>query len=347
MPSGPEIKATVVVVTYNGAHLLPACLDALERQTLDRRTFEVVVVDNGSSDGTAEIVRHRYPGVRLIEAGANLGFAAGNNLALRRVTAPFAVLINNDARPAADFLERIVVPFDAPGAGRVAAVTAKVLFAEDGADGRPMINSTGNLIGRDGRGFDRDFGRVDGGPPAERVVFGFYGGASALRMQALRAVGGFDDDLFLYFEDTDLSWRLRSRGWEIWYEPTAVARHLYAASSDPASPFFVYQQARNMLIVFTRHAPAATATWVALRFLIAAPWRALRELPDLRRTHARLMAFGAYLKRLPRVLRERRRIWRDAPVPRRELAGFLEPRKERGRRTGGSAAPSRGPTSER
>ena len=114
VPSGPVVRATVVVVTYDGVHLLPACLDALERQTLDRRAFDVVVVDNGSADGTADAVRQRYPWVRLVEAGANLGFAGGNNLALQEVTARFAVLINNDARPEPDFLERILAPFDKP-----------------------------------------------------------------------------------------------------------------------------------------------------------------------------------------------------------------------------------------
>ena len=166
-------------------------------------------------------------------------------------------------------------------------------------------------------------------------------------MAALDDVGLFDDDLFLYFEDTDLSWRLRAHGWEVWYEPAAVVRHVYAASSGTASDLFVYQQARNMLIVFTRHAPLGTAVWVVVRFLLALPWRAIRELPRLSPTWARLARPGRLCPpATPSVLgapqdvgRGRRRSSRGGP-----LAGS---ERERGRRTGGSAAPSRGDASTR
>jgi GT2 family glycosyltransferase len=316
---------TVVIVTYDGAHLLPACLDALAGQTLDRRDFEVVVVDNGSSDGTAELLAERYPWTRLIRVERNVGFSRGNNVALRSTTTPYAVLLNNDARPAPDFLERILAPFSEPGAERLAAVTSKLLFAGTAADGRPIINSTGNVITKDGSGSDRDFGRIDNGSDAERRVFGFCAAACALRVAAVQQAGGFDDRLFLYYEDTDLSWRLRAAGWDIWYEPTAVAWHLYAATSDPRSSFFTYQLARNRLLVFTRHAPAAIAVWVALRYVLAVPYRALREAPDVRPTAARLRALGAFLTALPRVLADRRRMWRRPQVPRAVVAEFIEP----------------------
>jgi GT2 family glycosyltransferase len=284
----------------------------------------------------------------VLRAPSNLGFAGGNNLALRDVATPFVVLVNNDARPEPEFLERVLAPFDDSAASRVAAVTAKVLFARADPVLGPVINSTGNLVGRDGRGHDRSFGRPDGGPPDDREVFGFYGGAAALRMAALDEAGLFDDDLFLYFEDTDLSWRLRAHGWEVWYEPAAVVHHLYAASSGRASQLSVYQMARNMLIVFTRHAPAAMAARVVLRFLVELPLRLAADLPRLAPTGARLRAFGGYARRVPRLLGERRRLWSQAPVARTDVAAGLEPARslwslvrERGRRTGGSAAPSR------
>jgi GT2 family glycosyltransferase len=322
--AGPQ--ATVVVVTYNGAHLLPACLDALAGQTLPRSAFTVVVVDNGSTDGTAELVGTGYPWVELIPSDRNLGFPGANNLALRRATTPLAVLVNNDARPAPEFLERILAVFDRPDADRVAAVTAKVVFDRPAADtDGAVLNSTGNLVARDGCGFDRDFGRPDATTHAVREVFGFCGCAAALRLDALREVGFFDDDLFLYFEDTDLSWRLRAAGWEVWYEASAVARHLFAASSDTASPLSVYHQSRNMLLVFTRHAPAAIALWVVLRFVLALPVRAVKEVGSLSLTGARLRALAGYLRRLPRAVLDRRRVWRGAAVSRAEVARFIEP----------------------
>jgi GT2 family glycosyltransferase len=326
VPASAGPQATVVVVTYNGAHLLPPCLDALADQTLPRTAFGVVVVDNGSSDGTAELVGTEYPWVELVRSDRNLGFPGGNNLALRRATTPLAVLINNDARPAPEFLERIVEVFDRPDAARVAAVTAKVLFDRPSVAGEgAVLNSTGNLVARDGCGFDRDFGRPEATTHAVREVFGFCGCAAALRMDALRQVGFFDDSLFLYFEDTDLSWRLRAAGWDVWYESGAVARHLFAASSTTASPLSVYHQSRNMLLVFTRHAPRAIALWVVVRFVLALPVRAVKEFRSPRLTGARLRALGGYLRRLPQALRDRRDIWRTAAVPRAEVARFIEP----------------------
>jgi N-acetylglucosaminyl-diphospho-decaprenol L-rhamnosyltransferase len=354
VPLGPSVRVTVVIVTYNGAHLLPACLDALAGQTMDRRDFEVVVVDNGSSDGTVEVLAARYPWVRVIESERNLGFAGGNNLALRSTAAPYAVLLNNDARPAPDFLERILVPLDEPDAAQVAAVTGKLLFADHDVDGRSVINSTGNVVARDGGGGDRDFGRVDDGATADQRVFGFSGGACALRVDAVRKVGSFDERLFLYYEDTDLSWRLRALGWEIWYEPTAVAWHLYAATSDHRSPLFTYQLFRNRLLVFTRHAPASVVARVIVRSMLAIPYLAAREAPDLAPTAVRLRALGAYLLRLPSALVERRRIWAGSVVSRAEVARLIEPgrgfrprTRTRAPHRGESAAPSRtGKTNE-
>jgi GT2 family glycosyltransferase len=118
---GPD-QVTVVVVTWNGAHLLPACLDGLGAQTMASRT-RVLVVDNASVDATADVLA-RYPTVDVVRAGRNLGFAGGATLGLAQVRTPFAAVLNNDARPDPDWLEQLLSGFE-PG---VAAVTSKVLL---------------------------------------------------------------------------------------------------------------------------------------------------------------------------------------------------------------------------
>ena len=122
-------RATVVVVNYNGAHLLPPCLDGLRRQDTPPGFFDTVVVDNASVDGSRELLARDYPEVRVIASPVNTGFAGGNNLALREVTTPYAVLLNNDAVPEPDWLRRLLAPFDEPGAERLGVVTGKVVFA--------------------------------------------------------------------------------------------------------------------------------------------------------------------------------------------------------------------------
>jgi GT2 family glycosyltransferase len=119
-------RATVVVVNWNGARLLPDCLDALAKQQTSE-PFETWVVDNASSDDSLEVLT-RYPHVRVVRNADNRGFAGGNNSALRQVTTRYAVLLNNDATPEPDWLENLLAPFEEPGNERLGAVTAKVLF---------------------------------------------------------------------------------------------------------------------------------------------------------------------------------------------------------------------------
>ena len=121
-------RCTVVIVNWNGATLLPDCLAALELQDLPAGSWRTVVVDNASSDDSLTLLRQDWPAVKVIANPRNDGFAGGNNIALRDVTTPFSVLLNNDARPARDWLRTLLAPFDAPGAERLGAVTSKVLF---------------------------------------------------------------------------------------------------------------------------------------------------------------------------------------------------------------------------
>ena len=219
------MQVTVVVVTWEGRDLLRECLASLATQTLPRSEYCVVVVDNASTDGTAQMLASEHPDVEVITAPTNLGFAGGANLALVRPSTPYVVLLNNDATAEPGLLAAFVEAMEAPGAVRVAAVTGKVLLTGTG-----LINSTGNLMSRTGRGYDRDWQRRDDGSRGAGEVFGFCGAAVALRAEALAEVGVFDGDLFLYYEDTDLSWRLRRAGWTVRFEPQAVAWHRHCTT---------------------------------------------------------------------------------------------------------------------
>jgi N-acetylglucosaminyl-diphospho-decaprenol L-rhamnosyltransferase len=337
---------TAVVVTWNGAHLLPPCLDSLRGQTLGDR-LRVVVVDNASTDGTLALLASRYPEVTVVRAAVNLGFAGGVDLGIRSTGGDAIALLNNDATFAPDAVEHLLAQLDDP---RVGAVTARILLAgryavrrragsdalppgafargdevlvpvpDDAPDGLEIVNSTGNVVTARGTGQDRDWLRTAGSEDGGRDVFGFCGGAALLRRSAVEAVGGFDPELFLYYEDTDLSWRLRAAGWAVRYAPEAGARHRHAASSDAGSPLFRYHNSRNALTVFTRHAPSRVVVVAALRQaagLVRAVGRSGLRAPD---TGARARALRDWARRLPRTLAERRRTGAHARVPRREIA---------------------------
>jgi N-acetylglucosaminyl-diphospho-decaprenol L-rhamnosyltransferase len=336
----------VLVVTWNGEAYLPACLDSILNQSLPWARYEVLVVDNASNDGTRELLQKRYPHVRVIASASNRGFAGGCALGLKATRAPVAVLLNNDAVAAPDFLERIVEPLSIPD---VAATTAKVLlmprFREARAaepptvlaDGRALVvadgqddpsdlldvvNSTGNEVDVRGYGRDRGWLTLDTGPhPAD--VFGFCGAAAALDTAAVSAVGGFDEDYFLYYEDTDLSWRLRLAGYRIVHVPSAVVRHHHAASSREGSDVHRFFDERNRLLTLTKNAPASLALRAVLRYPLTTASIARHELPRLARTRSRLRAAASYLAFLPRMLRKRRAVRRICALKRSTVAARL------------------------
>lgn len=306
-----------MVVTWNGAHLLPACLDSLLAQTV-RDVLDVVVVDNASQDDTPELLAERYPTVRVVRAPRNLGFAGGAALGMRDASG-HVVLLNNDATFAPDAVERLLAAFDGPGNERVGAATARILLR--GTD-PVLVNSTGNVLTARGSGTDRDFRRPLGTESTDPDVFGFCGGAAALRGAMLDEVGGFDPSLFLYYEDTDLSWRLRAAGWSVRYVPDAQATHEHAASSGTDSPVFRYYNTRNSLVVLTRHAPAALVVRSFGRQVLGLARAAVRGGPA-GTTRARARGLVHYVGRLPRTLGERRRVWSTARVPRSTVAQYV------------------------
>lgn len=313
MPSQPPVR--VVVVTWEGAHLLPRCLDSLADQTVADRC-EVVVVDNASTDGTDALLAERYPWVHVVASDHNRGFAGGADLGMRDAPG-HVVLLNNDAAFAPDAVEQLLRVLDAhPRAG---AVTATIVLAGAADDGSRLVNSTGNVVTRRGTGGDRDWLVPVGEESTEADVFGFCGGAALLRREMIDAVGGFDPALFLYYEDTDLSWRMRAHGWDVVHARHALAVHDHAASSGTASPVFWYYNTRNSLIVFTRHAPLGVVAAALVRQTLATA-AALVRAPGDGLARARARALGAYLARVPRTMRERSLLWHGARRGRGEIA---------------------------
>jgi GT2 family glycosyltransferase len=297
---------TVVVVTWQQRELALRALASVAAQTVPCR---VLVVDNGSTDGTSEAVAESAPDVELLRLPVNVGFAGGVDAAMTRVRTRFVALLNNDAVADVGWL---AASLDALGDPGVAAATSKLVLD----DGTATINNAGVVLLTTGYGADRGLGMADDDEFAEPVeVFGFSGGAAVLRTMAVRAVGGFAAEWFMYYEDTDLSWRLRLAGWRIVYAPDAVVWHRHAASSDAASRFFAFQNERNRLLMLVRNAPIRTAVGAAARFALTTGSLAAKRLrgrevpaapvfdPSLRLDVARDV-----VRRLPQTLRQRGRV---------------------------------------
>jgi GT2 family glycosyltransferase len=299
---------TVLVVTWRAREHLARCLAAVRAQTLPH---ELLVVDNASTDGTAQLLAGL--GVDVLRLPRNLGFAGGVAAGLERVTTEHVALLNDDAEPAPGWLAAL----HAGLAGHV-AVTSRLLLPSG------VVNNAGVLLRPDGYGADRGLGEPDGPPYDAAVeVFGFSGGACLLRVDAVRAAGGFPAPFFLYYEDTDTSWRLRLAGGRIGYVPGAVVRHGHSVSADQTSVLFSFCNERNRLVTLTRCAPVAVAARALGRFVLTtgslAAKRALRRPVPVAphfRTGVRLRVLGSYLRLLPWALRTRRAVGRTSTVDR-------------------------------
>jgi len=244
---------SVLIVNHDGRRHLHHCLERLAEAPSSHG--EVIVADNASTDGSVEMVREEFPGVRLLELGENLGFGAANNRAAELARGDRLLLLNSDAWLEGDALERLSAALDAdPHAG----AAAPELRYPDGRRQFAWVPETGVL----GEALQKVRNRFEGRgwahrpPPRWLPVLGrFWLTAACLlvRRQAFEEVGGFDEGYFLYFEDVDLGRRLRLAGWRLLPVPGAVAHHVKGGSQRAGRAELEYR--RSQLRYYRRHRP--------------------------------------------------------------------------------------------
>jgi len=283
-------RVSVIIPHWNGRHHLDACLNALRRQTL--ADHEVILADNGSTDGSQAYVREHFPEVRLIELGANRGFTGACNAGYAVSRGEFVCLLNNDTEADPGWLAALVDVFDrSPETG---IVTGKLLLF----DRRDHFHAAGDFYRVDGIPGNRGVWQPDRGQyEREEPVFGACGAAAAYRRRMLAEIGFLDDAFFFSCEDVDLAWRAHLAGWEVRYTPRAVVYHKLKASGG-SGVVGSYHDGRNFLYVIWKNYPAA-----------------------LLRRHA-----GSIFRAQWRISREALRAWRGAAARARlrgQLAGLL------------------------
>jgi GT2 family glycosyltransferase len=294
---------SVIIVNFNGKKFLDDCLLSLSCQTF--RDFEIILVDNGSSDESAEYVRERYPSVILVETGKNLGFAGSTNTGIRAAHGEFIFTLNNDTIADPYLLEEISKPMRAdPGMGMCGT---KMLFP----DGR--INSTAICISRSGAAWDRGMGEPDRGQyDSTEEIFGPCAGAALYRRSMLDEIGLFDEDFFMYMEDVDLAFRCRLAGWTCMYVPAARVVHIHGGTAGVRTDTSIYYGNRNLVWYVVKNFPQRT-------LLLSSPWIIGRQCAVLpyyiyhRKGHAIVQATTAMIKGLSKMVRKRWEIKRRVP----------------------------------
>ena len=335
-PGAPTLDGTgdagvaAVIVNWNGRRYLGRAIEALSRSTVP---VHVIVVDNASTDGSVEHVRTMYPGVEVLEAGSNVGYAAGANLGLRAVRARYALVMNPDVMVEPDHIERLRDRLESePGIGAAQGKLFRISPDEfdAGTPPRAVIDSAGHVIRRSRMVVDRGQGEPDG-PEYDReaAIFSACGAALFLRMSMLRDLAPdarfFAEEFFAYKEDIDLCWRARVLGWEVRYVPSAVAHHVRAlplggSAWRAMSPAARRHSWKNHYLLILRNDTAPDLLRAA-PFL--AGWALLRLGHALLRDPRLLPAYVQLAREARPALRARRELFARRRVGRTELARWF------------------------
>jgi GT2 family glycosyltransferase len=240
---------SVVVVNWNGKKYLETCLGSLFNQSLNKEEYEVILVDNASTDGSVKFVKENFPLVRVIELNENVGFSKGNNIGVSNSIGELIAFLNNDTEVNKDWLYELKKAADEhPEASFFAS---KILFF----DKRDIIDSAGDFFSLKGYGYKRGHGEKDIGQyNKEEIIFGVCGCACMFRKEVFKELGGFDEDFFAYCEDVDLNFRCNIRGYKCLYVPTAITYHKLGGSFGISSDTHIYYTQRNQEFVLIKNA---------------------------------------------------------------------------------------------
>ncbi len=314
MPQTPAVS--VVVVNWNRRALLERCLESLRNQSF--QDFELIVVDNGSTDGSPQWVAEAWPAATVIVNADNRGFCEANNQGIRAGSAPLVALLNNDAEAEPGWLASLVETMEtAPDIGMVAS---KIVSFDDPG----VIDKLGHLIYPDGQNRGRASGVRDHGQFEQVEEVSWPDGAAALYRRAmLDEIGLFDEDFFAYADDADLGLRGRLAGWRCLYAPGAVVRHRLGSTLGRLSKRRLYLVERNRVWLVAKLYPVrlwpAAPLFTLLR-LTAGGVAALQGRGEAGRARRELSAWGliqcvvranvAALIGLPKMLAKRKRVVR-------------------------------------
>ncbi len=303
------MDTAVVILNWNGIGWLRKFLPTVVERSAGEA--EVIVADNGSTDGSVAWLRTEHPGIRVIELGTNLGFAGGYNEALSRVDTPYYILLNSDVEVTPGWISALRSMFDRDA--RLAACQPKVL-SYDRRDRFEHAGAAGGYIDRNGYPFCR--GRIfeitekdEHQYDDEREVFWATGACLMVRRDAFLEAGGFDASLFAHMEEIDLCWRMRRMGWRVGYTSKACIYHVGGGALGYGSTRKTYLNFRNSLCVLTKNLESRWIGGRIIRRLILDDLAALKFLLEGHADHAWVVgrAHRHFVRRLPGLLKERKR----------------------------------------
>lgn len=242
------MEVSVVIPNFNGLAYLEGVLSSLERQSM--KNFEVILVDNGSTDGSCAFVASQYSWVHIIELSENFGFSRAVNEGIKAARAPYVLLLNNDTEVEPDFLKEMTEGIQRHK--KAFSCQAKMLQFHD----RDKMDDGGNYYCALGWAFAGGKGRAAEHYDKEKKIFSSCAGAAIYRKKIFEKIGYFDDEHFAYLEDLDVGYRARIYGYENWYIPGAVVYHVGSGTSGSRyNQFKIRYSSRNNIYMIYKNMP--------------------------------------------------------------------------------------------
>lgn len=320
---------SVVVLNWNGREVVERCLQSLQGQTY--QPLEIIVVDNASTDDSADLVKKRFSNVKMIVNERNLGFGGGNNVGIRASQGRYIMMLNNDTRLDPACIEELKRSLEKDQ--RYGACASKILLEyEDN-----LIDAAGIVVCPDGLSIGR--GRLEKGDQYDEETDVFFASdcACLYRREMLEDIGLYDEDFFAYADETDMGWRAQLAGWKCIYNPKAVVYHFHSASTGTYSPFKAYLVERNRIWVAVKSFPVSLLIfgqfYTFWRYMLQAygaftgKGAAGRFTSDFSKTELIKILIKVYLslwRQLPLMLRKRRAIQKKKRISNREVYQLID-----------------------
>lgn len=308
-------KVSAIVVNWNGKGVLSGCLRSLLDQ--DYEDLEILVVDNGSEDGSQVLVKNDFPSVQLIEIEENLGFGSAVNRGFQKANGEYFIFLNNDLALQSDCVRQLVALLDSdPTVG--AAIPKILYYSESDKDPAVRINSFGVLINFTGIACPNLIDQPD--RPDLPLTETACGGIFMLPRKVYESVGGFDEDLFLYHEDHDLSWRIRMMGWKLMVTPKSICSHHYNFNKGVLK---FYRSEKNRLHIILKNFECKTL-W------LIAPALMLVEIAQIAHSifygwfRLKLKSYCEIMARFLKISRKRRKIQAARKVSDKEIVKLYQ-----------------------
>jgi GT2 family glycosyltransferase len=320
-------KVAIIMVSWNAKEYLEKCLSSIFEQTYSN--FEVIFIDNGSTDGSVELIRKNFPTVRLISLDENYGFAKANNIGIRLAfedKARHVVLLNVDTIIKANFLEELVAAAESDD--HIGCCQSKMFSMDDPR----IIDGVGISVRKNCGMISIGHGELDiGNYNQPKEIFGANAGASLYKSEMLKQVGLFEEECFAYHEDVDLALRVRIAGWKCVFVPQAVVYHKHSVTIGKYSPIKKYFLTRNRYYYVIKNLPAPMVfkffvrkTINIIELIVKIPIRLV--LLDIKKFHTDIIKLKAHyhaIKNIPIMFRKRNEIRSKRMISDQELVRWF------------------------